>query len=261
MTPTLPSSDGPLPIGKLPGASATPEDTDIREQLREMFHRTKERQSANTRAAMDRTTDPKRLAENVVSDAYRLLQNLLTESPARKLHECGSGCSWCCHQPVRVSAPEAIAIADALREAYPPDWLTTIRTMIAQRVAIITRLGSLASYTQQRLPCAFLAPTGDCSIYAWRPYVCRGHHSMSRVACQEAYVEDVLPKTFDLFTNTAANAVLNGTTNAIAQAARNAKHYEMHGAVLRALDVIDAAIRWARGEEVFAGCRLADEKT
>ena len=35
---------------------------------------------------------------------------------------------------------------------------------------------------------------------------------------------------------------------------RDGGFYELHGAVLRALDATDCATRWASGEDVFAGC-------
>ena len=35
--------------------------------------------------------------------------------------------------------------------------------------------------------------------------------------------------------------------------------YELHSALLRALDTPDVAERWARGEDVFAGCKVPVE--
>lgn len=74
--------------------------------------------------------------------------------------ECGRGCSDCCHQSFRVSAVEG----DLLREglATLPD---------AQREAVLERARSYRPDT--RTPCPVLDADGACSLYAWRPRICR----------------------------------------------------------------------------------------
>ena len=231
---------------------------ELRRRLLEVFARTRDRQIGNTASTLRATAAPAQLAENVGGDAFTLIAALVEASPARAQHECGKGCAWCCHQQVRVSAPEAIGIAEALRAAYPPEWLATLRRIIAQRVERISVLGTVRAYLEARLPCAFLAPDGGCAVYERRPLVCRGFHSLSRSACQEKYVDLASPPPpIDSYAHMAANAVLHGVVAAVAAAGKDGRLYELHGAVLRALDTPDAGARWARGEAVFAGCKLS----
>jgi hypothetical protein len=231
---------------------------ELRSRLLSVFARTRDRQIGNTAATLRATADPARVAENIGGDAFTLIAGLVEASPARGAYECGKGCSWCCHQQVRVSAPEAISIAEALIEAYPPEWLATLRAIIAQRVERIATLSTTRAYLEARLPCAFLAPDGGCAVYERRPLVCRGYHSLSRAACQEKYVDLANPAPpIDSYAHMAANAVLYGVVAAVAAAGKDGRIYELHGAVLRALDTPEAGARWARGEEVFAGCKLS----
>src|SRR5271154_6611896 len=131
---TPPGSAEPGPPAGLTDYAPLGMDEELKSRLLSVFARTRDRQIGNTAATLRATADPVRLAENVSGDAFTLTAGLVEASPTRSAYECGKGCSWCCHQQVRVSAPEAIGIAEALREAYPPEWLATLRAIIAQRV-------------------------------------------------------------------------------------------------------------------------------
>jgi Fe-S-cluster containining protein len=254
---TLPACAGPAAVfhAAMPDVLPPGIPESLRSALTAVYDRTHERQALNTVAVMAAglTGAPPRMAEHVVADAFRLMGELVAASPARAGYQCGQGCAWCCHQPIRVTAPEAIAIADALREAYPGDWLVTLKRMLADRVRRIAALGGDADYLAARLPCAFLAPDNSCSIYAWRPVVCRGYHSLSKAACQEKYVDLAAPAPpIDAYAHTAANAVHHGMAAAVAAAGRDGGTYELHAAVLTALDIADAAAAWWRGAPLTA---------
>ena len=45
----------------------------------------------------------------------------------------------------------------------------------------------------------------------------------------------------------------------VGQSGLDGNTYELHSALLRAFDTPDAEERWARGEDVFAGCRVVVE--
>jgi Fe-S-cluster containining protein len=247
-------SGAATPLPELPEGYAPvgmPEELKLR--LREVFILTRARQIGNTASTLAATAAPRELAENVVGDAFHLTGNLVAASPALEQYQCGRGCSWCCHQQVLISAPEAIAIADALREAYPPEWIATLRRVLAQRVALIAELATPRAYLEAAVPCAFLAPDGGCAVYERRPIVCRGYHSLSRSACQEKYIDLKSPAPpIDSYAHMASNAVMHGVQAAVAASGRDGGAYELHGAVLRALEAPDAAARWAGGERLFA---------
>jgi len=229
---------------------------EIRQRLQELFVRVRDAQSAASARILATHADPASLAAALVAGARPLVDGAAQASPAKDEFACARGCSFCCHQQVRVSAPEAIALADTLRDAFPPEWLDQLRALLAQRVARIAGFAGARDYIAAGLPCAFLAADGSCGVYAWRPLVCRGFHSLSVMACQEYYIDHTRPPPpIDRVGHYAANAVLRGLTGAVAADGRDGTFYELHGAVLRALETADCATRWAAGEHVFAGCQ------
>lgn len=232
--------------------------TDLRDRLLTVFARTRDRQVINTVSVLSASPDRARWPEHIIADAATLVNNLVDESPAKTDYACTKGCLWCCHQQVRITPPEAIAIAEALRESFPSDWLEQLLRILKQRVDRIGGFNDQTDYLRAKLPCAFLGADGACGIYAWRPIVCRGYHSLSREACQDKYIDVTAPAPpIDSFAHMAANAVLHGVSAAVHAANMDWRQYEMHGVVLRALEIPDAAVRWAAGENIFAGCRLS----
>ena len=243
-----------------PGLAAQavpPRDLDA--ALQELFARTRSQQALNTAAVIANTLVQRgsaRLAEHVAADAWRLVDEVAARSPARPLHECARGCNFCCHQQVSVTPAEAIALAGGLRETFPAPWLEQLRALLAQRSATIAGFTSMAEYFAAGLPCGFLGAEGECAVYAWRPVMCRGYHSLSRASCQEKYVDPAAPPpAIDRAGHRAAQATLQGVAAGVAAAGLDGRFYELHGALLRALDTPDAAARWAGGEDVFNGCR------
>ncbi|TJZ72065.1 YkgJ family cysteine cluster protein [Chitiniphilus eburneus] len=80
---------------------------------------------------------------------------------------CSKGCSRCC----RVDLP-----------------ITTIEARyIRKHVGIVPRTGSSISsgHTVARRPCPFLDAAGACSIYPFRPFVCRTLHAPGQPACND----------------------------------------------------------------------------
>ena len=231
---------------------------EIRARLQQVYVRVRDAQAAASHAISATHRDPATLAETLVSDAFRLIEGVTQASPGMAEVECTRGCSFCCHQQVHLSAPEAIALATALSEAFPAAWLDQLRAILAQRVARIAGFTSARDYLTAKLPCAFLSPEGDCGVYAWRPLVCRGFQSLSRMACQHFYIDLAhRPPPIESVGRYGANAVLRGLTNVCSADQRDGRTYELHGAVLRALDTPACAARWAAGEDVFAGCKAS----
>lgn len=248
--------DPPRPSPPVFGPADAARGMEIRARLRVMSDRVRAMQAASSRAIVDAHTGQDSLAEALVVDAYRLVEEVAASSPARAEVECARGCSFCCHQQVRVSAPEAIALADALREAFPAEWLAQLRALLAQRVATIAGFAGVREHIAASLPCAFLGHDGGCAVYEWRPLVCRGFQSLSRMACQHFYIDLANdPPPIERVGHHGADAVVRGLTGVCAADGRDGGSYELHGAVLRALETPDCAARWAAGEAVFAGCR------
>jgi Fe-S-cluster containining protein len=246
-----------IPVDGGTGMSGGAAPAAVDAALQEVFSRIHARQTQATAAVVAAAGTTQELAEHAFAGAVGLAEAAIQAQPGRAHHACARGCNWCCHQLVRVSPVEAIAISGIIREHCPPPQLARVRAVLTDRATRIARLTDLVAYHAAGLRCGFLDSDGACSIHAWRPLVCRGHASMSRAACEEWYVDPLgaPPPPLDRATRLIALGVLHGMQDSLRAAGREAgTFYELHHAVLRALDTPDAAARWARGEALFAGC-------
>lgn len=89
---------------------------------------------------------------------------------------CRAGCNFCCHEPVPVSLLEVIDLAVTVKANMTPDQ----RRSLAERGRAY-RMSRRHGTSLQ--PCPFLEG-GLCSIYEWRPLVCRGRHSTDAKVCE-----------------------------------------------------------------------------
>lgn len=121
------------------------------------------------------------LARNVMDATSRLAQALLAQAPDGAV-ACRAGCDHCCHQPVGLTPPEALAIAAHLRQALAPDELSLLAGRLAQRVRETRGLSSAERFSPEH-PCPFLEH-GRCSIYEVRPLACRGMNSLDAEECK-----------------------------------------------------------------------------
>ncbi len=183
-------------------------------------------------------------------------------SPDCERRACRAGCPACCHMAVSVTAIEALWIADQLAGKAGYSGVNGLRERLAATSARVSHL-TIEERAAARVPCALLGPAGECTIHEFRPLGCRGWTSFSRAACERALAAAEPGPSEAL--DAVALAVASATTEGLEQGARelglDAGSYELHAAVLRALDTPDAAERWARGEDVFAGCpRVTSER-
>ncbi len=177
----------------------------------------------------------------------------IAQSPYLDQHACRAGCSWCCYIPVAVTPPEALVVAQYLREHTTTAELTAMQSRLAANAVRIARLSS-ADHADARIPCALLRD-GRCSVYEARPIRCRRWHSVDSAACEvgfynaQAAVVPVDPYAFD-----AGGSVQTGLGAGAVQAGLDGAQYELHSAVSQALEITDAADRWVGGEPVFQAC-------
>lgn len=122
-----------------------------------------------------------------MSDSYRKILDRadrhfasITSAQPQNLM-CRLGCTMCCHGLFEIGAADVSLIADGL-DSLPA----------ADREALIRRAGEIIEKTShpdlrgcepdekeaffarsENVPCPALGPDGACSIYEWRPIVCR----------------------------------------------------------------------------------------
>lgn len=191
----------------------------------------------------------------VADDALQRADAIIDGSPQKSLRACRSGCSACCRLAVSVTLPEALGMAHWLRQERDAASLAELRRRIAATSTAISHL-TMEQRAVARVSCALLGAAGECTIYPARPIGCRGFTSFSSEACNAALQANQPGHTgpMDKQAWAGAAAVTEGLTRALRQADVDAGHYELHGAVLRALEMPDAGERWLRGEDLFGNC-------
>src|SRR6185369_9752216 len=121
------------------------------------------------------------LAQSAMDATSRLAEALLSRAPEGAV-ACRAGCDHCCHQPVGLTPPEALAIAAHLRQRLAPEALALVAARLAQRVSDTRGLSSAARFSPDH-PCPFL-DRARCSIYEVRPLACRGMNSLDAEECK-----------------------------------------------------------------------------
>lgn len=198
------------------------------------------------------------LSDHVVELAERtqhLALRVMSDSPLSGKHECRAGCDFCCHTAVTVAPPEVFAIVRYLREHYDDATLADVREKI-ERNATLAASVSRDDYIAKLVPCALKTDDGNCLAYPVRPIACAGFLSTSQAKCAAEFerVPDREPVPTDKYAMHAGLGVSNGLLEACRHAGFDGQFYELHHALRLALDSPDAIERWARRENVFAGC-------
>jgi Fe-S-cluster containining protein len=127
---------------------------------------------------LERTVE---LARTAMAATSRLADALLARAPAGAV-ACRAGCDHCCHQPVGLTPPEALAIAAHLRQSLASEELAVVAARLALRARETRGLSSAERFSPAH-PCPFL-DHGQCSIYEARPLACRGMNSLDAAECK-----------------------------------------------------------------------------
>ncbi|NDI86544.1 YkgJ family cysteine cluster protein [Undibacterium crateris] len=138
---------------------------------------------------------------HVIPRLHGALDLIATQSVTTAAVACTAGCSHCCHHlTVEVNSAEASFIV------Y--QWIAERRDIAALRVACQAYVDAYAS--GQRQPCPLLQDQ-HCSIYAYRPAVCRKAHSLDLAACasQAAHIPQQLERILK------SEAWIEGVTRAL----------------------------------------------
>jgi hypothetical protein len=193
-----------------------------------------------------------RFANDCADDVFATLEEI-QGAPA-----CSKGCSYCCHQIVGVRVDEAVSIANFLRAMLTAEDLAQAIADIEAKVERVRGL-LVDDYVRQQIPCAFLGADGACSIYRARPLACRAWHSLDAAECKNVFDcaagANTVPVSIDRLAN--GGAIRSGVVDALAATkAPPTKSYEIHAAVLIALQEATAAERWCRGDDAFASALI-----
>ena len=200
---------------------------------------------------LDDPNDPSSAA-SLYRDASERMDSICSDSPDSGYWACRSGCSACCHQSVPVTAVEALAIADLIRDTTSPQEQKAVVVRLRQNAK---RYRSSAPFGSSPVECALLDERGTCTVHPARPLRGRGYYSFSATKCaafRDGSDEETVP--VDPHTSATMRGVQAGLSGAIRNRGRDGDYYELHSAVLCALETPDARARWENSESIFADC-------
>jgi Fe-S-cluster containining protein len=165
---------------------------------------------------------------------------------------CKAGCGTCCHLRVEPYAHEILLLLEAVLGIDDP----ARRQAVEQRLrANAARIGTMTEdeHYQTNIACAFLE-NGSCSVHERRPLTCARYHSTDLAACLRAYEDPiehgdkrpVIPEV-DL----EGDVVIQAMRDALKQAKRDHRRYEMSTTLVRLLDDPDLVQRWQQGKPLL----------
>lgn len=209
-----------------------------------------ERERADARRTVARDADAVRA--QVVRMYSRLDHEQVAVIASAKLTlACERGCNYCCHQRVEIRPYEAFVLAEHIRARMTAQQADVVIRLAANR-ALITPLNAL-QHTQAGIACALLVD-GVCSVYEARPAACRKYYSLSVDTCRDAFEHPTEPLTGPLEDDNlrlAGNAVALGYARGVEESGRDANRYELHAALLEALENLKSSKRYRAGKKAF----------
>ncbi len=210
-----------------------------------------ERERADARRTVARDADAVRT--QVVRMYARLEHEQVAVIASTKLTlACERGCNYCCHQRVEIRPYEAFVLAEHIRTRMTAAQQADVVIRLSSNRARIAPLNAL-QHTQAGIACALLVD-GECSVYEARPAACRKYYSLSVETCRDAFEHPTEPLTGPLEDDNlrlAGNAVALGYARGIEESGRDADRYELHGALLEALENPKSSKRYRAGKKAF----------
>ncbi len=164
---------------------------------------------------------------------------------------CKSGCNFCCYVRVKVSIPEVIAIAEAIRAGFTEDELQALLARIDSNLAAFSGLDATARLNKM-VACPLLVD-GKCSIYAHRPVRCRSQHSVDVTKCEDAFHN---PSKVQVPHILEVDMVIGPLLHSIARTTKESNLIDpgvmLPAALKIALEDSQAKQKWSEGQNVFA---------
>ncbi len=181
-----------------------------------------------------------------------LLADVTTAFASEYGAECGSGCSFCCHQMVLCTPLEIFEMAHHILVAKPESEIAEIKERLTQRAPL--PLDEQSRHGADK-PCALLREN-CCSIYEHRPSLCRTMLSTSRAACEVSLNGREQTVPFIAEPVVIAFLMQLGIDHAfIKQKHVSTEKVEMSRALSIALETFDIAFQnWLDGEDAFPNC-------
>ena len=206
------------------------------------------------------------LTRSAMQLASEMSEQFLAKLPAGTV-ACASGCAHCCHQPVGVTAVEAITIVEHLRRTLSASDLTRVAARVAEAQER-ARGSSTAERFSTEQPCPFLE-SERCSIYEVRPLVCRGMNSRDAEACAKIVRDPAARDQFLANPATGHSFAVPVRVSLSLSVGLQLGLFELYGLDMRPLDLVAAVhlllsrdasieVEWLSGEAPFESARASE---
>jgi hypothetical protein len=183
------------------------------------------------------------LAQEVESKASEVLGRSLPSLAFPRWAECSDSKS----EPICVTAPEALAIAEELRHSLPPYEAERIYERAKSNLQL---LASAAESGAAGGICPLLAEGGRCSVFSVRPLHCRGRCCPDCDAPQAESSSTAVSAS--QFAATFSKGISEGFSQALSAAGLDGGAYELNRALVEAIEEPNALDRFVRGEPLIA---------
>jgi Fe-S-cluster containining protein len=168
-----------------------------------------------------------------------IADSAISESPLPPL-DCKPGCAFCCHRLVEGVLPEAIAIAQHVKETWNEEQIEALKARIGQyEVGVLAYVKRDAPIFRER--CPFLVDD-LCSIYEHRPLDCRGYTSTDASQCED-WMKGRREPPFQEAPLSIAASLKRGAIAESYGAGLPSGTYDLMGAIGQILDLGEAAYR------------------
>ena len=190
-----------------------------------------------------------------------LLEEIKAERPPSGPFACAQGCNTCCWQPeLSLSAVEVFCIAEHIEKTFSDEQLAALQRRLEE---IGRAKADTAGVTPQPLyRCPLLSEQG-CTVYAVRPFACRGHHSYDLAQCEEAKRTGFTVPVIHQYGEqvAAAQMVVVALRQSLLENGLEADLLDLHLAIKIALDDPATRQRWLAGEIVFTEAYARNAET
>jgi Fe-S-cluster containining protein len=191
-------------------------------------------------------------ARQVEAWADQLVAGFEDANPLPRPLACQEGCCYCCFNPVQVTAPEALLIANFIGEELPPEAQTRLWARVAETLQRSAGL-SLDDIARERqaFPCPLL-DKDRCVAHAVRPLVCRAMHSFDAAQCREEFERQSLtPVSYYAHRYEIILSLSQGLSQACRAAGCQSGPVSLPQALMSIRRQEGSGDRWVQGEVLF----------
>lgn len=168
---------------------------------------------------------------------------------------CSAGCPYCCCLNVAILLPEAMIIAEWMRERLSPSALLSMQESLADHRSRIRWVDD-DERIAKKIRCPLLNEKGACTIHPVRPLVCRGAASLDRQSCEEAFSPVITDEARLVVADLLRQAAFDAAFTTLAETLKS------HGLDDRSIELGAGVLAFLQHpeyrEELVAGRRLDD---